>query len=63
YTLLVIRLMVSLTGPKAVNGYVAEVTEQRTGKVIARHTDRLTVTTRRGETLLWRIKERGNTHE
>lgn len=34
----------------------AEVIEQHTGKVIARQADRLTVTTRRGETLLWKLR-------
>ena len=42
---------------------VAEVIEQRTDEVIARKSRRYTVATRRGETLLWRIKERSNTHE
>jgi len=41
----------------------AEVIEQRTGNLIARDSARFTVSTRRGETLLWRIKERSNTHE
>jgi len=33
-----------------------EVTEQRTGKVIARASRRFTVATRRGETLLWKLQ-------
>ena len=34
----------------------AEVIEQRTGKVIARGATRFTVSARRGETLLWRLR-------
>lgn len=41
----------------------AEVIEQRTGKVIARQAARFTVSTSRGQTLLWRINERNKTHE
>jgi len=37
----------------------AEVTEQRTGKVIARDASRFTVAVRRGETHLWCIKDKG----
>jgi hypothetical protein len=36
----------------------AEVIEQRTGQIIARDVRRFTVSTHRGETLLWRIQDK-----